>query len=393
MLPVARPFLLYRFSPDGDKTLIFWIQAFQSAALPILTLALFDYSSQVFAMQRRLWRNNPSLYVEFPKQVTGILSISSVFVIWGFAPISLQNALLGAAWCFLSIVFLGQLKIVRLTSVTTYYQCILIKVFIEFSLYLLLIKLNHINILYQVFIVVDASACLITTILINRKFIKKRCSVSSSLKDRLSVVRTSVILIISLSLAGLCFQLDRLVLINILPSTEYELYLTGAIFKGVAMSFGAVLASFLFPYLALHVRKPTKQSVKTIRLILIGFYFLFPFILLVIGFGLWIITQYIFPISEGTSYTLLSISIIITLCMNILPESYLFVVGRNRKILSSAILGIVLQLLFFYLLRLNEIFDYSAYLWAVAITLFIQVGYLSLQALASLKNLSLSYPS
>lgn len=383
-LPVIRPFFFYNFSTSGDKALIFWVIAFQAASLPILTLALFDFSSQVFAKSLGVWRRNHALYRDFPIQVTGVLSLAASIFIWDYASVDFGKALLSASWCFASVVFIGKLKIVRLISVVFYYQCILAKVLLEFVAYLTLLKFTEIGITFEVFIVVDGCACLILGVCMSRIVPKKSNALLASLREKWTTIFASIHLSAALALASICVQLDKLLLIKFLTSTQYELYLGSAIYRGLGMSAGAVLTSFLYPHFAIHFRKPTNQSIANLKRLLVIFYIFFPVILIAVGFGVWVATMYIMPKHTIDLFELTSISMVVALSLNIVPESYLLLDGRNKVLLINGVLGISLQATIFYLLHKIGIKDYAVYIWVVVVTLSVQSGFLSVNAFRSL---------
>lgn len=383
-LPVFRPFFIYNFSVEGDKSLIFWVIAFQAASLPILTLALFDFSSQVFTKSLSEWRGKHALYRDLPVQITGALSLAASVFIWDFASVDFGKAFLAATWCFASVVFIGKLKIIRLISVVFYYQFILAKVLMEFVAYLIIAVFAEIGITFEVFIVVDSCACLIFATCMSRVVPKKSNVQLASIWEKWTTIFASVHLSAGLALASICVQLDKLLLIKILTPNQYELYLGSAVYRGLGMSVGAVLTSFLYPQLMIHFRNPTSHSVANLKRLLLKFYIFFPLILMVIGLGVWVSMMYLMPKYNIDFFELISISMVVALSINIVPESYLLLDGRNRVIFMNGVLGISLQATIFYLLHMIGVNDFSVYIWVVAFALLAQSGFLSFSAYRSL---------
>lgn len=386
-LPVFRPFFIYNFSDAGDRSLIFWVMAFQAASLPVLTIALFDFSSQVFTKNLREWRRKFIIYKYLPVQVTAVLSLVASIFIWTYASVSFGQAFIASIWCFVSIVFIGKLKIIRLISVNFYYKCIFLKVSIELAGYFILTTFYTSSISFNYFVIIDCFACLAILGLISRVLYRRKFTGFSTLEERLSAISSSFKLAVGLALASICVQLDKLLLIKILPSTQYELYLVSALYRGLGMSVGAVLASFLYPQLAIHFRKSTIDSKLKIKKLLSLSYILLPLTLTAVGFTVWMSIIFFMPKYNFGFIEIISISMTIAISINIIPESYLFLEGRNKVIFINGILGILLQIIIFYFLYAIEVNNFSAYIWVIVFTLTIQSLFLSFNVYRSLAQL------
>lgn len=380
ILPLFRPFLIYQLTPDGERSLIFWLMAFQATFLPILTLALFDYSSQVFSKNPSIWRKNLNLYRDFPVQVTAIFSIASSICISRFAEIDTAKSLVAAMWCFASVVFTGQLKILRFISFEVYFQFIALKMSLEFIAYFIFLNIFGRDLDLLIFSTIDSFLCAILTLVIYNKFIKKENSLNITLVERWKVLRASAHLLVGLALASLSVQVDRLLLIKILPTAEYEAYLGSVLFKGVAMSAGAVIASFLYPRFAVHVRTPSKENSLLFRRFLKIFYLTSPFLVFCIALVILAYTSLFFEKPLNSAAVLIPLSIIVLLSLNTIVDSYLFINGVNRVILINALGGVAFQAFLYWILYKYSYNDYYIYLWVGAICQVLQTIYLTIMA-------------
>lgn len=66
-----------------------------------------------------------------------------------------------------------------------------------------------------------------------------------------------------------------------------------------------------------------------------------------VGFTVWMSIVFFMPKYNFGFIEIISISVTIAISINIIPESYLFLDGRNKVIFINGILGILLQIIIF----------------------------------------------
>lgn len=376
-LPLIKPFLLFNYVLASDRSNLFWVYSFQAFVVPLLSLGIFDHSARVYSRYPNYWRSRFGAGRVLASSLAFVLSGLCGAVISFYLNFGLVEAVVSSVWLFAGCVFLGSLKRLRVQSASLFFGALTLKSVIEFVAYVFAVYVQKsMGLKYWYILFLECFAFFVCLAFLQGFVFKKisfefRLSYLSYLSFVRRHLKSSFVLGVGLISASFGYQVDKIILIKVLDSGNFDLYVFCSLFKNIGVSAGAVWGVFMYPRVAEYMRSSYEECCRRLDKIIFLFWLSSP--VLVVAGGV-VISVYcnFFSISvTPTASAVAAVATMAVMSLNVVPEIYLVTAGRYGSILKCSLAYVVVQIVVIAFLNFLGVGDYVVYLWAGSGTLFL----------------------